>query len=303
MFGAALRSTTIGVFYLARGADEDSMTKFQAFRDSYHRWQAGVGHQLYVIFKGFTNAAGLTQARDVFRDLPHRAIYTEDDAFDLGAYFVAASRVEQENVCFLNTASEICGSNWLLKLAVNFQHPGVGIVGCTASYEAPQHPGMDNVAFPNPHLRSNSFMIRRDRFLAARPDGPLKDKIDAHLFEHGSASLTRRIASQGLKTLLVGKNGRGYEPDWWVGNQTFRQGAQANLLIADNQTKAFEKASLAEKRFLFQLAWGDGAVGQVHSLVTGRSQQIMVSHANDSDFAEAQDGQSAAIKSLSLPAH
>lgn len=258
---------TIGVFYLARGADENALAKFEAFRDSYIRWRAGSGHQLHVIFKGFANATILETSRQVFRSLPHRAIYVEDDAFDLGAYRVAASRVNYENVCFFNTASEILGTNWLQKLAVHLDQPDVGMVSCTASYEAPQHPGRQNVPFPNPHLRSNAFMIRRDRFLALKPAVPLTDKMGVHLFEHGSEGLTQRLASQGLRPVLVGRNGRGYEPTWWPRSRTFRQGAQENLLVADNQTKFFDNAPLSEKRILFQLAWGDGAVRQLDSLV------------------------------------
>jgi hypothetical protein len=296
----ASQNSTIGVFYLARGADENALEKFQAFRNSYCRWRAGIEHQLFVIFKGFANRAELVPAQDVFGGLAHRAIYVDDAGYDLGAYLVAASRVGQDNVCFLNTASEILGSDWLLKLAVNFAQPNVGMVGCTASYEAPQHSRRQNVPFPNPHLRSNAFMIRRDLFLAMRPDTPLTDKIDVHLFEHGKDGITRRMASQGYRTLLVGKNGRGYAPAWWVGSQTFRQGAQENLLVADNQTKYYEMAPLREKRLLFQMCWGDTAPGEVDSVAMERSVQMEGSCADDLAQPEVKKYKSLGLKSAAL---
>ena len=247
---------TIGVFYQARGADDDSLLKFQIFRDSYRRWKAGAEHQLYVIYKGFGNASFLAQARDVFADLLHQGIYLEDDGLDLGAYFRAASRVEHEKICFLNTNSKICGPSWLLKLAINLAED-VGMVSCSGNYEAPQHPGRDNLPYPNPHLRTNGFMIRRKHFLEMQPETGITDKMDAYMLEHGPASFTRRFASQGLKSLLVGKNGRGYEPAWWPKSETFRQGGQSNLLIADNRTQDFDESPLDEKRILYHLSWGD----------------------------------------------
>jgi hypothetical protein len=295
---SASQNSAVGVFYLARGADENALEKFQAFQTSYRRWSAGVEHQLCVIFKGFANRAELIPAQDVFRGLAHRSIYVDDAGYDLGAYLAAAARVDHENVCFLNTASEILGSDWLLKLAINFAQPGVGMVGCTASYEAPQHPGRQNVPFPNPHLRSNAFMIRRDQFLAMRPDAPLTDKIDVHLFEHGKNGITRRMASQGRRTILVGRNGRGYEPAWWVGSQTFRQGTQANLLVADNQTKTYEKAPLVEKRVLFQMCWGDTVPGEVDSVLLGRSGQLESSRAGGSVDAEMREHENLGFKSV-----
>jgi len=254
------RLESIGAVYLARGADDNALAKFKLFRQSYRRWPAGAEHRLHVIFKGFENGADLAVAREVFRDIACSAIYLEDDAFDLGAYFAAASRLDCKDVIFLNTASEICGHDWLLKLAVNLAQRDVGMVSCTASFEAPQHPGQRNLPFPNPHLRTTAFMLQRERFLAMRPNGPLTDKLAGYMLEHGMNNFTRQIASQGLKALLVGKNGRAYDRIWWPQSRTFRQGTQSNLLVADNQTKAYDRATQVQKRFLHELCWGHAGI-------------------------------------------
>ncbi len=260
--GNARSRDDIAVFYLARGADQDALGKFAAFRDSYCRWPAGVAHRLYLVYKGFENAGGLTKALHLFRDLPHQAIHVDDEGFDIKAYFTAASQVAAGKVCFLNTASRICGSNWLLKLAVNMTDDAVGLAGCTASYEAPQHPGYRNNSFPNPHIRSNAFLIRRHQFLAMRPTVSIRCKTDAHVFEHGTTGMSRQILSKGLRIVLVGRDGRGYDVAEWPRSMTFRQGAQANLLVVDNQTDAYNKAPVPEKRVLFNLAWGDAATAR-----------------------------------------
>jgi hypothetical protein len=280
-----LQAPSIAVFYLARGADWDSAAKFRAFRESYCRWTAGLDHELHVIFKGFANAAALAPALKEFHAVRHRSIFVDDAGFDLGAYFKAAGQVEHDYVCFLNTASEICGPDWLLKLATALSQPNVGIVGCSVSYEAPPHPGQKNLPFPNPHVRSNAFMIRRNRFLALRPERPLVDKMDAHVFEHGVAGITRRIEAEGLKVLLVGKNGRSYEQEWWAWSGTFRQGAQENLLVTDNQTKSYDEAPIAEKRVLFRMAWGNADIQQVGRLMKARSTTGEPSQTKESTLA------------------
>lgn len=195
--------------------------------------------------------------------VPHEGIFLPDTGFDLGAYFAAASRVNEDLVCFFNTSSEISSQEWLQKLFVNLDQLDVGIVGASGSYEAPQHAGLPCTPFPNPHLRTNAFLIDRKLFLSTRPNAPFTTKLDAHLFEHGVRGLTRRLVCEGLKALVVGKDGRGYEPAWWIRSATFRQGAQSNLLVKDNQTSAYAGAAIPQKRFLFNLAWGDGSLGQV----------------------------------------
>lgn len=110
--------------------------------------------------------------------------------------------------------------------------------------------------FPNPHIRTNAFMIRRERFLDCG-DAPLTGKMDACRFESGGDNLTRRIMRQGLKPRLVGRDGRAFDVADWPKSRTFRLGKQDNLLVADNQTALFDSFS-AETRVLFTLmSWGE----------------------------------------------
>lgn len=255
---------SVGVFYLARGADNDAMQKFTSFRDSYQRYCPGAEHSLCVIFKGFDNSVELQASQDALAGLNYTSFYVDDDRYDVGAYFAVASRSSFDLVCFLNTSCRILGGDWLLKLAANAARADVGVVSCTGSYEAPQHPDVRvNAVFPNPHVRTNAFLLRRQTFLAMAPRVPLTSKLNAHLFEHGVSGMTRQVADQGRKALVVGRDGRGYEPAEWPRSETFRRGGQSNLLIADNRTTEYEQAPLAEKRALFHLAWGDGSLGRV----------------------------------------
>ena len=253
----------IAVFYIARGADADADGRFSRFRDSYLAWDAGIPHELHLIYKGFSGRADLEKARETFAALDHQEVVLPDNGFDLGAYFSAAVRTDADIICCLNTSSQILGTDWLRKLYDNLRQPGIGMVACSASYEAPQHAGETCEPFPNPHLRSNAFMIDRELFVSLRGNAVFDSKLAAHMFEHGPDGLSRKVARRGLGLLLVGRNGRGYTPGWWARSDTFRQGAQLNLLISDNQTKMFADAAVEEKKMLHRMAWGTGNLGQV----------------------------------------
>ena len=117
-------------------------------------------------------------------------------------------------------------------------------------FDSQQFPG-----FPNAHVRSNAFMIRRDRWLelAFHP----RKKVDVSLFESGPQSFTVRLRSSGLATVVVGADGRRYDVADWPRSRTFRLGDQANLLVHDNHTRAFEAMSPGARVAHAWMSWGD----------------------------------------------
>ena len=251
----------IAVFYLARGADQDAPAKCRRFRASYCSSPAGIKHDLHIIFKGYPDDIDYEKARALFKGLSFNSIYTPDDSFDLGAYYVAAAQTSHDYVCFLNTSSEIQSDAWLLKLARNLELPGVGMVAASGSYEASApHPGRTSTGFPNIHVRTNAFMMRRADFLATKPEGALTDKVAVYQLEHGPYSITQQMYKRGLQSLVVGRDGRGYSPAFWPISETFRRGNQRNLLVRDNQTEIYRGASPSLKQLLFASAWGKGEV-------------------------------------------
>jgi hypothetical protein len=228
----------------------------ERFLGSYRQCSAGVEHSLYVIFKGFPDANALDEARKLFSCAPHKPVFLGDCGFDIGAYVEWANQIDEDLICVLNTPSEILAEDWLRKLAVNLALPNVGLVGATGSYESLNELEKSAPAFPNPHIRLNAFMIDRESFRRITKGQVVADEYDAIDFESGRASLTRRILAMGRKILLVGRNGRGYSPQWWPTSDTFQQGAQSNLLVADNQTRNFTALRWSEKRELALSTWG-----------------------------------------------
>jgi glycosyltransferase involved in cell wall biosynthesis len=123
--------------------------------------------------------------------------------------------------------------------------------------------------FPNPHIRSNVFMLRREDLVKM----PLIEGGDPKLvgcaFESGADGLSARILKRGERLLLVGANGQAYDIPEWADAGCFRSNGQWNLLATDNQTRAFETFSDAERKTNSILAWGsylDGNPGEFYGV-------------------------------------
>ena len=109
---------------------------------------------------------------------------------------------------------------------------------------------------PNPHIRTNAFMVDRAEFLSLRLPA-FKSKTEAYRFESGRLSLTRQYLARGLRTVVVDRNGAVYDIPQWYRSGTFWAGGQENLLIADNRTCDYAEGTPEMRRYLEHIAWID----------------------------------------------
>lgn len=251
------QSKSLALVYLARGADGDHAARFKSFLQSYTKFTAGAEHNLFIIYKGFATGGERRAAQELFSIYDHRPIFTADTSFDIGSYAEAVEKIPHGRICFLNTNTEILCDGWLGKLATNLDHPQVGIVSATGSFESltlldPRFP-----RFPNVHIRSNAFMMDRENAKKILLSFNIRDKKDAFFAESGPRGMTRQIFEMGMTALIVGRNGRGYPPAAWPASHTFRLGTQSNLLVHDNVTRAYADMPFSEKTSISKLTWGD----------------------------------------------
>jgi hypothetical protein len=139
---------------------------------------------------------------------------------------------------------------WKAKFEDNFARYWSKVIGPGGVYEFVR----DFPRFPNAHIRSNGFMIDRKLLLSISPE--VNSKLDAYEFESGVNSLSSRITSLGLECLVVGADGRPYRSQEWRESSTFRSNNQRNLLIADNQTRAYDALPLRAKLRHELMTWG-----------------------------------------------
>ena len=269
----------VAVVYLARA--RSGRESLQRFLRSYERHAGGLEHDLAVVFKGFSQEADLAEWRADLARFPHQELRMSDFGFDVRAYSLAAQRLPHRYLCFLNSFSELLAPDWLRILHRWGVEPGVGAVGCTGAWTsifsivehelaaAAALPPLRRLLlrikipinrrayapFPNPHLRSNAFLISRELMNRVWP-GFVVSKRTAYHWESGRKGFTRRIQGLNLRVLVAGKDGCAYPPDEWSRSGTFLQGRQENLLVADNQTRGYDQADAAKRRLLSVYAWG-----------------------------------------------
>ena len=276
--GVAIGEPAVTVVFLARGADngEQSCTAFFA---TYDRHPAGIAHALLVVLKGWRNSSHAAPVSHMAKRRKASVLEFPDDGFDLGAYFRAISSVKTEWVCFLNENSRIVADDWLSKLYVAADHKDVGAAGSTASWESGYrnavnafrqqgrplvrriltmiYSALHYPRFPNPHIRSNAFIVRTSLFreFAGQRKIPSK-KRHAHLLESGKAGLSAFICRCGYELVVVDAKGKAYRSREWRDSRTFRTDQPVSVLVEDNQTRFFASADPATRESLQDAAWG-----------------------------------------------
>ena len=262
----------LAVVHLIRHSN--NIEHLKAFIKSYHKNKAGLEHTLVLIFKGFSSEKVSQEYMNVLSQTKFIAMYLDDNMFDLDTYFTVARETNFNTYMFLNSFSIILAENWL-KLMVSRLNGNVGLVGATGSWQRLYDVNRLKVMnirekvhfllqaryrlffppFPNCHIRTNAFLIKKS-IIDKIKFPTIRNKFDAHRFESGYKSLTRQVIKLGFKPVIVGRDGYAYECKDWKISGVFRSKGQENLLVEDNQTKAWEIADESRKKLIESVTWG-----------------------------------------------
>lgn len=279
-----------------------------AFLASYARHDAGVEHDLILLYNGFGEPGELAPFRARAAGLRAGEIVLGAPSLDLPAYLAAARVLPHERLCFLNSYAEPLAPGWLRMLTAALAEPRAGATAASGSWASHRSlalsmlrlpngydgtlgerrlmtPALRSVSkapkvslggrlvraakglpgeivaypgFPTPHLRTNGFAIGRELLLSLRA-GRLATKDATYRFEAGHRGMSAQLRARGLSTLVVARDGTAREPESWPDADVFWQGAQEQLLVADNQTRQYDEADPAVREALSRYAWGPRA--------------------------------------------
>jgi hypothetical protein len=246
---------SVAVVHLVRRGNPEHF--FQRFTSSYLLHPAGMEHSMQFILKGVDDLDADKYRRKIDSLIPSASVLVLDDrGFDITAYRIAASLAKADFIVFLNSYAAIEADGWLEKLMKPLlKNPAVGVVGATGNWETID----DATPFPNAHIRTNGFAIRRSDFLSVRT-GSLDSKFACQQFEAGVDGLTQQLLSRGMEPYVVDKNGKISARDQWPHSRTFRSGDQELLLISDNRTRQYQYGSSRHRMKLAKLSWDNQAM-------------------------------------------
>lgn len=107
--------------------------------------------------------------------------------------------------------------------------------------------------YPNPHIRTNAFMCEMETL--KKVDWVSRTKFECYLFESGRKSIMNQVLNLNQQVYIVGRNKRAYSYEEWHISDIFWQNEQSNLMIADNQTRKYQKGNSNTRISLSWSAW------------------------------------------------
>ena len=184
------------------------------FGAAYRAVEPGVEHRFVAVYNGFRgDVSGVRDALGVQAD---EEVHIDGRVQDLIAYRRALDAVECDRVAFVNGWAEPIADGWLATLSAALDGDGVGIAGCTASWESPASAAPPHLKlhrrglfepFPNPHVRTNGWAIEADLARSLVWD-VRRRKVGAESLESGKQGLTRQVQARGLRPVMVSRQGR-----------------------------------------------------------------------------------------------
>jgi hypothetical protein len=262
---------------------------FSNFISSYCKYNSGYPHELVLLFNGIQTQKELSPYLKIADDkkVKYSILAHAQPAQDLDAYFWAAEQLNTKHLLFVNSYTEFMYDNWLSKYMQHSMFDDIGLIGATGSWESyfrsvfidnnlkwERHKSFQQnfrkykllvksfvywrflfPDFPNPHVRTNAFMISRELMRSLKHE-PLKNKMAAFKFESGVNGLTVQVMKKGLRPILIDKNGNAYSINEWKHASIFWSSEQENLLISDNQTRKYEFGDDKTRQWLSLHAWG-----------------------------------------------
>lgn len=257
------------------------------FINSYKTFDSGAPHVLHLVFNGYHHPSQLTEYNNfIDQEMIRCEKHFLSGGQDIEAYFYVSKQIKAEYLMFLNSYSVFNASNWL-KFYIDNYAKDVGAIGATGSFQSyfssvfvkKQEPQLDEgllqyyfrksklyfkaifywrflfSPFPNIHLRTNAFFLKRDIFLSLY-QFKIITKLNAYQFESGRKGMSAQLMQRGYKLLVLDRNGKTYEPSEWKQSRTFWTDDQELLLVSDNQTEGYQNSNQAERKELTLLAWG-----------------------------------------------
>lgn len=263
--------TEIIVIYLS--------TKYSKIHDlnkfvrSYKKYKAGSKHKLIICFKQLSKKE-LTRRLRLIKNIDYFIDPINVNDHEWGTLKRVCQIYNKNYIFFMNDYSQIITTNWLKyfnKLKKNKM-----IIGCTASKSSNYDNSFyrnhnDNYfvsflkivyffftipKFPNPHLRSNAFLLKAKDYLEFIKNKRVNYKIQSLVLESGYNGFTNFFIKKKYKIKVLDRFGNLHDIDNALLSKTFASYNQEGLIISDKQTRKYDKLFSYNKKKKRKQCWG-----------------------------------------------
>jgi len=252
----------------------DNINSIKDFKNHYQKFNSGYNHELIICFK-LLNKYEIEKIVNEIKDLKFQ-IFIDDHAindFDFGSYKRVSEKYVGKDILFLNSHSYPICNNWLQILMKHKQKNN--IIGPIGSYESI----VDSIIlkkkykfisyiirllkfknsfskFPNPHLRTSSFLINSKLFIEYINDIKINNKFDAWKIESGFFSLTNFFKSNNYDVYVVNSKGEKFSEKDWKLSKTYNYSDQIHLIISDKHSRKYLELTEDQKKKSEKKVWG-----------------------------------------------
>ena len=260
------------VCYLFTSFDHENSIK--EFVKNYKKYPSGLKHKLILSFKlldekKIDNLEKYTKDIDYIKFIDPSKI----NDFDFGTYNRIALNHQLNQILFLNSHSYPICENWLLKL-MKYSNEKT-LIATSASNESI----LDSIklkkfykiisylfkrryfkkrfkSFPNPHIRTSSFLINGQIFSKFMENRLIHKKEDAWEIESGFNSLTNFFKKNDYPILVINSDGEKFFEKDWKFSETYNFFNQSKSIISDKHTRKYLMLNDKEKKTHQINTWG-----------------------------------------------
>jgi hypothetical protein len=253
----------------------DNKQSFINFLKYYKINAAGANHTLLICFK-LLNKKKILFFRNKLKSIKYIEFIDPVlfNDFDFGSYKRVSEKYQAHTIFFLNSHSYPIKKNWLKIILKHYRNNT--ILGTTASYESAfsslrlkkfykiisymfRFYKFKNTfkAFPNPHIRTSSFLIKGSDFISFIKNKKINNKEDAWSIESGLNGLTNFFKKKKYNIFVVNSDGVKFTENSWKLSETYIYLKQSKSLISDKHSRKYLKLSARDKLYSSNISWGE----------------------------------------------
>ena len=252
----------------------DEINSFKEFVKHYKKHHSGSKHTLLICYK-LLDIKNIISLRKILGKIKYKEFIDPVmiNDYDFGSYSRIANLYPVSKIFFLNSHSYPIKNYWL-KILLN-HYKSKTLIGTSASNESlltslkfkKIHKIISFLikffrfkkkfkTFPNPHIRTSSFLIKGADFISFIKNKKITCKEDAWFLESGLGGLTNYFKKKDYNIFVINSDGLKFTESNWKLSETYNHLNQSKSLISDKHTRKYLKLSNQKQLVASYNSWG-----------------------------------------------